>query len=101
MGRLCSDYDDQVLDLDMTDPHLLFVSVSPLKERQLGTVDRAVSPEIPFEDALPRAILDGSTTLGSYVKIVCNIRVWFDATAVSLLVQGTPDLHEYGLQGGA
>ena len=35
MGRLCSGYDDQVLNLDMTDPHLLFVSVSPLKERQL------------------------------------------------------------------
>ena len=53
MGRLCSEYDDQVLDLDMTDPHLLFVSVSPLKERQLGTVDRAVSTDIPFEDVLP------------------------------------------------
>lgn len=101
MGRLCSYYDDQVLDLDMTDPHLLFVSASPLKERELGTVDRAVSPDIPFQDALPRAILDGSTTLGSYVQIVCNIKVWFDATAVSLLIQAAPDLHEYGLQGGA
>jgi hypothetical protein len=98
---LCSDYDDHVLDLDMTDPHILFVSVSPLKERQLGTVDRAVSTDNPFEDALPRAILEGSTTLGSYVQIVCNIKVWFDATAVSLLLQGAPDLHEYGLEGGA
>ena len=101
MGRLCSYHDDHVLDLDMTDPHLLFVSVSPLKERQLGTVDRAVQPDIPFEDALPRAILDGSTTLGSYVQIACNIKVWFDATAVSLLVQGSPNLQEYGPQGGA
>ena len=83
IGRLCSHYDDQALDLDMTEPHLLFVSVSPLKERQLGTVDRAVSTDIPFEDTLPRALLDGSTTLGSYVQIVCNIKVWFDATAVS------------------
>lgn len=83
MGRFCSDYGDQVLDPDMTDPHLLFVSVPPLKERQLGTVDRAVSTDIPFEDTLPRALLDGSTTLGSYVQIVCNIQVWFDATAVS------------------
>jgi hypothetical protein len=101
MGRLCSDYDDQVLDLDMTDPHLLFVSVSPLKERELGTVDRAVPSDIPFEIGLPRAFLDSSTTLGPYVQIVCNIKVWFDATAVNLLVQGAPDLHEYGLHGGA
>ncbi len=101
MGRLCSDYGAQVLDLDMTDPHLLFVSVSPLKKRELGTVDRAVSPDIPFEDAFPRAFLDGSTILGFHVQIVCNIKVWFDATAVSLLTQAALDLHEYGLKGGA
>ena len=35
------------------------------------------------------------------MQIVCNIKVWFDATAVSLLIQGAPGLHEYGLQGGA
>lgn len=101
MGRLCSDYDDQVLDLDMTDPHLLFVSVSPLKERELGTVDRATPADIPFDIGLPRAFLDSSSTLGPYVQIVSNIKVWFDATAVNLLVQGAPDLHEYGLHGGA
>ena len=27
------------------------------------------------------------------------MKVWFDATEVSLLTQGAPDLHEYGLQG--
>lgn len=53
MGRLCSDYDDQVLDLDMTDPHLLFISVSPIKERQLGTVDRAVSTDILSKTRAP------------------------------------------------
>ena len=101
MGRLCGDYDDQVLDLEMTDPHLLYVSVSPLKERELGTVDRAVPSDVPFEIGLPRAILDSSTTLGPYVQIVCNIKVWFDAIAVNLLVQGAPDLHEYGLHGAS
>lgn len=100
MGRLCSDYDDQVLDLEMTDPHLLFVSVSPLKEPRLGTAGRAVASDLPFEIGLPRAFLDSSTTLGPYVQIVCNIKVWFDATSINLLVQGAPDLHEYGLQGG-
>src|SRR5262245_20680977 len=101
MGRLCSDYDDQVLDLDMSDPHLLFVSVSPLKEQQLGSVDRVVPSDVPFEIGLPRAFLDSSTTLGPYVQIVCNIKVWFDSTMVNLLVQGAPDLNEHGLQGGS
>lgn len=101
MGRLCSYYDDQVLDIEMTDPHLLFVSVSPLKEQNLGKVDRAVSPNVPFEIGLPGAFLQSASTLGSYVQMSCNIKVWFDANAVHLLVQGAPDLHEYGLQGGA
>ena len=101
MGRLCSYYDDQVLDLEMTDPHLLFVSVSPLKEQHMGKVDRAVAPDVPFEIGLPRAFLEGTNTLGPYVQISCNIKVWFDASAVSVLVQGAPDLHEYGLQGGS
>ena len=101
MGRLCSYYDDQVLDLDMTDPNLLFVSVSPLKENNLGTVDRAVPHDVPFEIGLPRAFLDGTNSLGPYIQVVCNIKVWFDANIVSLLVQGAPDLHEYGIEGGA
>ncbi|HEU4683548.1 MAG TPA: hypothetical protein VFS39_03495 [Nitrospira sp.] len=101
MGRLCSYYDDQVLDVRMDDPHLLFVSVSPLKERQLGSVDRPVADDVPFEVALPRAFLEGTNTLGPYVQVMCNIKVWFDASGVSLLVQGAPDLHEYGLEGGA
>ena len=101
MGRLCSYYDDQVLDLDMTDPHLLFVSVSPLKEKNLGTVHRAVPEDVPFEIGLPRAFLEGTNSLGPYIQVGCNIKIWFDANAVSLLVQGAPDLHEYGLEGGA
>ncbi|MGH7181546.1 MAG: hypothetical protein ACREJN_06180 [Nitrospiraceae bacterium] len=101
MGRLCSYYDDQVLDIEMTDPHLLFVSVSPLKDQDLGKVDRVVASDVPFEIGLPRAFLENTNTLGPYVQVSCNIKVWFDAAAVSLLVQGAPDLHEYGLQGGA
>ncbi|MDF0644099.1 MAG: hypothetical protein P0111_08710 [Nitrospira sp.] len=101
MGRLCSYYDDQVLDIEMNDPHLLFVSVSPLKEQALGAVERAVAADVPMEIGLPRAFLDGTNTLGPYVQIGCNIKVWFDASAIHLLVQGAPDLHEYGLQGGA
>jgi len=101
MGRLCSYYDDQVLEIGMDDPHLLFVSVSPVKEQSLGTVNRTLAPDVPFEIGLPRAFLESTNTLGPYVQVSCNIKVWFDAAAVNLLVQGAPDLHEYGLEGGA
>jgi hypothetical protein len=60
-----------------------------------------VADDVPFEIGLPRAFLDGTNSLGPYVQVGCNIKVWFDAAAVSLLVQGAPDLHEYGLEGGA
>ncbi|HKT33387.1 MAG TPA: hypothetical protein VJR03_01060 [Nitrospira sp.] len=101
LGRLCSYYDDQVLDIDMNDPHLLFVSAGPLKDTNLGKVDRPIPDDVPFEIGLPRAFLDGTNSLGPYVQVGCNIKVWFDANALSLLVQGAPDLHEYGLEGGA
>jgi hypothetical protein len=101
MGRLCSYYDDQVLDIDMTDPHLLFVSAAPLRETNLGQVDRPVANDVPFEIALPRAFLEGTNSLGPYVQVGCNIKIWFDAGLISLLVQGAPDLHEYGLEGAA
>jgi hypothetical protein len=101
MGRLCSYYDDQVLEIEMDDPNLLFVSVGPLREVDLGKVDRPVPDDAPLEIGLPREFLDGTNSLGPYVQVGCNIKVWFDAAAVSLLVQGAPDLHEYGLEGGA
>ena len=101
MGRLCSYYDDQVLDIEMDDSNLLFVSVGPLRETNLGKVERPVPDDVPLEIGLPRAFLDGTNSLGPYVQVGCNIKVWFDAAAVSLLVQGAPDLHEYGLEGGA
>jgi hypothetical protein len=101
LGKLCSYYDDQVLDIPMDDPHLLFVSVSELKEKDLGVVERPLPNDVPMEVGLPRAFLDGSHALGPFIQLVCNFKVWFDADAMSLLIQGAPDLHEYGLQGGA
>ncbi len=101
LGKLCSYYDDQVLDLRLDDPNLLFVSASPVKEPDLGAVQRALSDDVPPEIGLPRAMLEGSHALGPFIQIVCNFKVWFDAEVLSLLIQGAPDLHEYGLQGGA
>jgi hypothetical protein len=101
MGKLCSFYDDTVLDISMDDPHLLFVSVSPVKERELGTIERTVPDDVPPEIGLARAVLDGTNSLGPYIQVACNFKVWFDPAVVSLLIQGAPDLHEYGLEGAA
>lgn len=101
MGKLCSYYDDQVLDIGMDDPHLLFVSASPVKERELGKVERALPEDVPLEIGLPRAFLEQSSALGPYIQVVCNFKVWFDAATINLLIQGAPDLHEYGLEGAS
>jgi hypothetical protein len=100
-GRLCSWYDDEVVDLKLDDPHLRFVSVSDVKEPELGAVERPVPQDVPLELGLARSFLSGADALGPYIQFGCNFKVWFDADAMSLLTQGAPDLHEYGLQGGA
>ena len=101
LGKLCSYYDDQVLDIPLDDPHLLFVSASPVKEKDLGVVDRPLPKDVPPEVGLPQAFLESTNTLGPYIQVSCNFKVWFDAESISLLIQGAPDLYEYGLQGGA
>lgn len=100
-GKLCSYYDDEVLDLALDDPNLLFVSVSEVKEPELGTVERPMPTGVKPELGLPRAFLDGTNALGPFIQVSCNFKVWFDAGAISLLIQGAPDLHEYGLLGAS
>ena len=100
-GKLCSYWSSEVLDIALDDPNLLFVSASEVKETELGAVERQLAPDAPPEIGLPRAFLEGSNTLGPFVQIVCNVKVWFDATSISLLLQGAPDLHEYGLTGAS
>lgn len=101
LGKLCSFYDDTVLDIPLDDPHLLFVSVSPVKESELGAVERPLPDDVPPDIGLARAFLDGTNSLGPFIQVVCNVKVWFDPATISLLIQGAPDLHEYGLQGAA
>jgi len=100
-GKLCSYWSNEVVALALDDPNLLFVSASEVKETELGAVDRPLPPDSSPEIGLPRAFLEGSNTLGPYVQIVCNIKVWFDANNIALLLQGAPDLHEYGLIGAS
>ncbi len=101
MGKLCSYHDRQVLDVDLQDPNLIFVSVSAIKDSEFPQRASEKHPSIHPEFAYPMAVLEHIGSLGPFIQISCNIKIWFDAAIVSLLVQGAPDLAEFGLQGGA
>ena len=101
MGKLCSYHDGQVQDIALNDPHLLFVSASPVKDPEFLNLQPPASSDVPPELAYPLAVLEHTGSLGPFVQVSCNFKVWFDASAISLLIQGAPDLYEYGLQGGA
>ena len=47
------------------------------------------------------AVLEHTGSLGPFIQVSCSFKVWFDASVISLIIQGAPDLHEYGLQGGS
>ncbi|QPJ64976.1 MAG: hypothetical protein G3M78_06075 [Candidatus Nitrohelix vancouverensis] len=99
--KFCSYHDGSVLDIAMDDPHLIFVSASAVKEKEFPN-HCFVGPEgAPPEFAYPITVLERTGTLGPYVQIPTNFKIWFDACRVSLLVQGAPDLYEYGLHGGS
>lgn len=101
MGKLCSYHDGQVYDVALDDPHLLFVSVSGVKDSEFLTHSVPPSPDVPPEYAYPHAVLEHTGSLGPFIQVSCNFKIWFDAAKVSILIQGAPDLYEYGLQGGA
>ena len=99
MDKLISYQDGQVLDVPLDDPNLLFVSFSRVKEKDFKF--QGDKPNVPPEYAYPTTVLERLGTLGTYVQIVSNFKVWFDSAQVSVLVTGAPDLYEYGLQGGS
>ena len=101
MGKLCSYHDGQVLDVDLRDPNLIFFSVSGIKDPEFITQASESDPSLPPELVYPMAVLEHTGSLGPFIQVSCNIKVWFDASMVSLLIQGAPDLPDYGLQGGA
>lgn len=100
-GQLCNLNDGQVVDIGMDDPNLLFVSASAVKEREFQHPPMETSVQVPPQFEYPVAVIERTGSLGPYIQIVTNYKVWFDASVVSLLIQGAPDLHEYGLQGGS
>ncbi len=101
MGKLCSYHDGQVYDIALDDPNLLFVSVSGIKDEDFPFPLRPENPDIPAEFAYPLAILEHTGSLGPFIQVSCNFKLWFDAAFVNILIQGAPDLYEYGLQGGS
>ncbi len=101
MGKLCSYHDGQVLDISLNDPHLVFVSASPVQDTEFLTLQPPAPPDTPPELAYPSSVLEHTGSLGPFIQVSCNFKVWFDASVVSLLIQGAPDLSEYGLQGGS
>ncbi len=101
MGKICSFQDGEILDIALDDPNLLFLSFSRIKEKEFRAPDYPGSPEVPVEYDYPRAVLERTGTLGPYVQLVSNFKIWFDASQVSILIQGAPDLYEYGLEGGS
>lgn len=99
LGKLCGYHDGQMLEIPLNDPNLFFVSVSALKEPEFRFVPPDQPPDIPHEFAYPVSVLNMVGSLGPFIQVSCKFKVWFDAAGVSLLIQGAPDLHEYGVQG--
>ena len=89
----------EVVDIGMDDPNLLFFSVSRVKEPDFKY--QGSDPTIPNQYAYPQEVLQRTNCLGPYLQVVTNFKVWFDSSTVSLLIQGSADLYEFGLQGGS
>ncbi|WP_447602643.1 hypothetical protein [Nitrospira sp. Nam80] len=99
MGKLCGYHDGQMLDIPLDDINLLFVSASGLKEPDFRYTVPDQPEDVPPEFAYPLSVLNMVGTLGPFVQVSCKFKVWFDASRISLLIQGAPDLNDYGLQG--
>jgi hypothetical protein len=99
MGKLCGYHDGQMLEIALDDPNLVFVSASALKEPEFRFIPPDQPADVPPEFAYPVSVLNMVGTLGPFIQVSCKFKVWFDASVVSLLIQGAPDLSDYGVQG--
>jgi hypothetical protein len=79
----------------------MFVSVSALKEPEFHFIPSDQAPDIPPELAYPLSVLNMVGSLGPFIQVSCRFKIWFDASQLSLLIQGSPDLTEYGAQGAS
>ena len=98
MGKICSDSDGTVLDIAPDDPNLIYISASRVKEPEFA-YDGPPVGKAPPELSFPLTVLQHLGTLAGYVQVSCNLKVWFDAARVSILIQGAPELLDLGLTG--
>ena len=96
MGQLTSDRDGAVVGVPVDDPNLVYVSASRVKEPEFTFSGKAPG-NAPPELAFPLTLLQHLGSLGNYVQVSCNLKVWFDASRVAVLIQGAPDLLDLGL----
>ncbi|MBH76837.1 MAG: hypothetical protein CL897_01190 [Dehalococcoidia bacterium] len=100
MGQITSDRDGTVVDIPVDDPNLIYISASKVKEPEFrydGPAPNNAPPELGF----PLTVLQHLGSLGHYIQVSCNLKVWFDASRVAVLIQGTPELLDIGLTGAS
>ena len=100
MGQLTSDRDGTVVGIPVDDPNLVYVSASRVKEPEFS-FDGPPPGNAPAELAFPLTLLQHLGSLGGYIQVSCNLKVWFDASRVAVLIQGTPELLDLGLTGAS
>ena len=91
MGQLTSDRDSTVVGVPVDDPNLVYVSASRVKEPEF-TFSSPAPGNAPPELAFPLTVLQHLGSLGNYIQVSCNLKVWFDASRVAVLIQGSPPL---------
>ncbi len=100
MGQITSDRDGSVVGIAPDDPNLVYVSASRVKEPEFR-YDGPAPGNAPPELAFPVTMLQHLGSLGEYIQVSCNLKVWFDSARVAVLIQGAPELIDLGLTGAS
>ena len=100
MDQLTSDRDGAVVGVPVDDPNLVYISASRVKEPEFS-FDGPAPGNAPPELAFPLTVLQHLGSLGGYIQVSCNLKVWFDASRVAVLIQGAPELLDLGLTGAS
>ena len=100
MGKLCSNIDGEIVEVDTTDPNLRFLSMSQVRTSDFN-VELPAQQNIPKGLNYPLTVMQHAGSLGPYVQISTNLKAWFDASQVSLLLEPAPELSKLGIEGAS
>jgi hypothetical protein len=100
MGKLCSNIDGEIVEVDTTNPNLRFLSMSQVRTPDFN-VELPAQQNIPKGLSYPLTVMQHAGSLGPYVQISTNIKAWFDASQVSLLLEPAPELSKLGIEGAS